>query len=114
MTEPTWNKEQIEKAMDKCQSRDTGCYARNKELIFAELERPAYVPRVGEAYAYRLDDIEGWRARLLISVDDCANTETERRPLTLKECGPVGRALDVAIDELREALAKIERLEAGE
>ena len=128
--EPTWNKKQIEKAMDKCHPRDTGCYARNKELIFAELERPAYVPKVGEVYYWANIDEETY----YVYDPDCKQvfrlTDTVR-PLTRKECGPVGRALGVAVGALvyalsqmsqtatarpdtKEALAKIKRLEAGE
>ena len=131
MTEPTWNKEQIEQAMKEASFGN----GSSKDVI-AILERPAYVPKVGEVYYWANIDEETY----YVYDPDCKQvfrlTDTVR-PLTRKECGPVGRALDVAIDELHnvrnrlshdngtraelltktsvtEALSEIKRLEAGE
>jgi len=124
MTEPTWNKEQIEQAMKEASFGN----GSSKDVI-AILERPAYVPKVGEVYYWANIDEETY----YVYDPDCKQVfgmADTARPLTRKECGPVGRALDVAIDSLEEmkqfnsspplddkigdALAKIKRLEAGE
>ena len=124
MSEPTYTIKQFEKAMDKCHSSDTGCYARTKKLILSELQRPAYVPEEGEIVCggeESCDRVFRWCRQ------DKAYRWPELRPLNRAECGPVGRALGVAVDSMqmmqvssnyrthiKETLAEIKRLEQSD
>ena len=71
------------------------------DLVIAELTKPAYMPKVGVVGMYRHTPKDPWLA--FICREGCYYPN-EMRALTKTECGPVGEALGLAIDALKEEL----------
>ena len=127
MNEPTYTAEKIREAMAVV------CFTSTKTLplydaLMAELQRPAYVPEVGEVYAYKKTSPHNIEWEYIGRKKGGALlSDNIRRPLTRTECGPVGRTLGVAVDVLErvnngivnqhridETLSEIKRLEQND
>ena len=71
--------------------------------IIAELQRPKWVPEIGEVYAYRAVNSTGsWLYTVCKQGSEFTNN-IERRPLTLGEHGPAVKGLRDAMNEMRSA-----------
>jgi len=115
MSEPTYTKKEILKMVDAAiinsiEKNHNGGWLQQshaidslKKDILSELQRPAYVPEDGEMYLY-FSRSAGWYV--------CEHTEgaeilQQAKPLTRTMCGPVGRALGVAVDALHNIRKKV-------
>ena len=97
MIEKTYTVERVLEAMQK------GKFSKQAEdQVIAELQRPAYVPAVGEV-AYNINECKYDKIATL------AFAENHRfSPLTRTECGPVGAALSAVVDVSVAALQAIQ------
>ena len=124
MSEPTYTAQEIQDAFTKAFPNTRGNQLPD---LIAELQRPAYVPEVGTLYMWRTAGKENWSCGDIWQGKFSPVSRREYRPLTRWECGPVGRALGVAVDALErvnngivnqhridETLSEIKRLEQSD
>jgi len=78
------------------------------DAVIAALQRPAYVPTAGDV-AWDDECKEYFICTKWQSSNNSGANFAHCRPLTRAECGPVGRALDVAVDELHNIRNKLSR-----
>ena len=92
---------QIEAAVHEVIIHKHGTPVSLVRYVIAELTKPAYMPKVGVVGMYRHTPKDPWLA--FICREGCYYPN-EMRALTKTECGPVGEALGLAIDALKEEL----------